>query len=170
MVSWTEFTQGAFTHNSSSGCSYGSDPLSPITTIFFRLHTTTTCSWRVELTFTIVPPIGGAIYHVQMNVSRVIAESLSESNGLLQILLFHGLAFKFSSQCHIVTTHKMKQKTSNHNHRPFKVHLRCAQMHLELALLRWDSEVYQTNLNDASDDSNWCICQCTPWQVQGPQR
>lgn len=33
MVSWTELTQGAFTHNSSSGCSYGSDPLSPITTI-----------------------------------------------------------------------------------------------------------------------------------------
>lgn len=167
MISWTELTQGAFTQLL-EWLWLWFRPTFTHNYNFFRLHTTTTCSWRVELTFTVVPPIG-AIHHVQMNISRVLAESLSESNCLLQILLSHALAFKFSSQCHIVTTYKMKQKTSNYNHRPSKVRLRCAQMHLELALC-WDSEVYPTNLNDASDDSNWCICQCAPWQVQGPQR
>lgn len=76
-----------------SGCcwGWGLGPLS--TTIFFHLHTRYSCSWQVDLTLIIIPPIR-AICWVETSNLWILLHSLFKSICFLQILS-HALALKF---------------------------------------------------------------------------
>jgi hypothetical protein len=76
---------------------------------------TPSTSWIVDLTATIIPPVG-AIRGVETNDVWILVESLCMSDCILQILS-HALALKFSRSCCIVTTNPTEPKKSYYNNR-----------------------------------------------------
>lgn len=82
---------------------------------YTHFHTTTICSWRLNLTSTITPPPIGAMIGVETKNLWILVESLFKSNRLLQIL-FHAWPWSSLPMPHSnYKQNETKEITYNHH-------------------------------------------------------